>query len=265
MKFSTALFALTCAAAGSYGRPADAGDSTRSPVLLELFTSEGCSSCPPVDALLQQMDASQPFPHAQLIVLSEDVDYWNHDGWKDPYSSSLFTDRQTAYGRALGLGEPYTPQVIVDGSVVLRSYDPQQLGQIFEKAAAGPQVPVHIVGLSVDDTSPPVVRVRIEADGESAPRNADVYLAVALEHTESQVSAGENNGRRLTHVAVVQYLKRLGKLESGKSFAQDCQIKLKKGVDPGNLRVVAFIQESGPGKVLGAALRKPAAKGSVAP
>lgn len=201
----------------------------------------------------------------QLIVLSEHVDYWNHDGWKDPYSSSLFTERQTAYGRARGLGEPYTPQVIVDGIVVLRNYDPRQLSQIFENAAPAPRIPVHIVGLSVDDTSPPVVRARIEADGESAPRNADVYLAVALEHAESQVSAGENNGRRLTHVAVVLYLKRLGKLESGKGFAQDCQIKLKKGVDPVNLRVVAFVQESGPGKVLGAALRKPAAKGSLAP
>ncbi len=263
MRFFTALIAITCAA-GCYGRPADVPETTRSPMLLELFTSEGCSSCPPIDALVQKLDALQPVPNAQLIVLSEHVDYWNHDGWKDPYSSSLFTERQSAYVRALGLPEPYTPQIIIDGNVLLKGYDSQHLSQAFDKASAM-QLPVHIVGLSVDGTNSPVLRARIEVDGESAPPKADVYLAVALDHAESQVSAGENNGQHLTHVAVVQYLKKLGKLESGKSFAQDCQVKLKKGADPANLRVVAFVQESGPGKVLGAALRKPPANVSSAP
>ncbi|HEX4166239.1 MAG TPA: DUF1223 domain-containing protein [Bryobacteraceae bacterium] len=257
MRLFAVLFFLTYGVAGSYGRPADA-QGARSPVLVELFTSECCSSFPPIDALVQQLDASQPFPNAQLIVLSEHVDYWNHDGWKDPYSSSLFTERQNAYVHALGLSEPYTPQIVVDGNEVLKSYTPQQISQIFEKAAAAPQIPVHIVALSVEDKGQPVVQARIEADGEAVSHNADVYLAVALEHAESQVSAGENNGKRLTHVAVVQYLKRLGRLESGKSFGQDCQVKLKKGTDPANLRVVAFVQEPGPGKVLGTVLRKPA-------
>jgi hypothetical protein len=262
--FLGVLLAFACVSeiyAGSVDRP----DAERRPVLLELFTSEGCSSCPPVDVLVKKMDAEQPFPGVQLIVLGEHVDYWNHDGWKDPYSSSLPTDRQTAYVRALKLDEPYTPQVIVDGTAVVRSYDPNQLAQIFEKAAATPKILIKIASLSIDGANSPVLKGRVEASADSAAHNADVYLALALDHAESQVSAGENNGRRLVHVAVMESLKKLGRLESGKSFSQDCQIKLKKGTETENLRVIAFIQEPGPGQVLGAVMEKPAAKAGVTP
>jgi hypothetical protein len=255
MKTATSLVALLCAAAVC-SRAADPSGPARSPVFVELFTSEGCSSCPPVDALIQKMDAAQPLPGVQLIVLSEHVDYWNHDGWKDPYSSSLATNRQLDYVRALKLDEPYTPQIIVDGTVVVRSYDPHQLAQLFEKSAATSKASIKIASLSVDDANPPLVRVRIEADGGSAGAGSDVYLAIAVDHAESQVSAGENNGRHLTHVAVLQSLRKLGRLESGKSFAQDCRIKLKKGADPSNLRVVAFIQKPDLGEVLGTAVQK---------
>ena len=228
------------------------------PILVELFTSEGCSSCPPADALLEKMDNSPPINGARLIVLSEHVDYWDHDGWKDANSSAALTERQADYVHSLGLKEPYTPQIIVDGTSEVRANNPQQFAKVFQDAAAVPKIPVRIGEVSVDAGNPAILRTRIEADGNSDKHNADVFVAVALDRVESQVLRGENGGKHLTHVAVVQQITKVGKLAKGKSFDETVQLKLKPGTDPKNLRIVAFVQESGPGKLLGAALRKPA-------
>jgi len=226
------------------------------PVVVELFTSEGCSSCPPADALLQTMDTSQPVPVAQLIVLSEHVDYWDHDGWKDPNSSSALTERQSEYVRALGLKTAYTPQFIVDGTREMHIGDPQQMDKVLQDAAAVPKVLVRIDAVTIDAASPTVLRAHIEADSGSDKHNADVFVAVALDHVESQVLHGENGGRRLTHVAVVLQLTKIGKLQKERNFSQNIQLKLKSGTDPRNIRLIAFVQESGAGKIVGAALRK---------
>lgn len=229
------------------------------PVLVELFTSEGCSSCPPADLMIQKLDELQPIPGAQLIVLSEHVTYWDHDGWKDPNSSSALTDRQATYETALKEPSSYTPQIIVDGTEQIQiNYPQQHMTDIFEKAAAAPKVPVRISEVTVAAGSPTVLRARIETDVNSEKHSADVYVAVALDHVESQVLKGENGGKHLIHVAVVQQLTRVGKLSKGKTFSQDVQLKLAPGTDPKNVRLVAFVQESGPSTVLGAAQRKPA-------
>jgi hypothetical protein len=239
-------------------KAAETSGTKAHPVLVELFTSEGCSSCPPADVLLEKMDTLQPVPDAQLIVLSEHVDYWDHDGWKDPNSSPALTERQAAYVRALGLKTAYTPQIVVDGASEMRANDPQEVDKVFHEATVAPKILVRISDVGLDVANPAILRTRIEADDNSNQPNADVYVAVALDRVESQVLHGENGGQHLTHVAVVVGLTRIGKLPMGKDFDQTAFLKLKPNTDPKNVRVVAFVQEPGPGRVLGAALWKPA-------
>jgi hypothetical protein len=228
--------------------------ASAAPVLVELFTSEGCSSCPPADALLQQLDRTQPVAGAQLIVLSEHVDYWNHDGWTDPYSSHFFTDRQSAYSDHFGLKSVYTPQMVVDGNTELVGNDLRLVSLAAQKALAVQKVAVRISGISLDGSKTLQAHIETDALPESfKARKADIYLVAALSHAESQVLRGENSGRRLTHVSVVKSLAKVGSVEAGKAFSQDVRIKLDSGTDPANLRVIAFIQQTGQKQVLGAA------------
>jgi hypothetical protein len=227
------------------------------PILVELFTSEGCSSCPPADTILQRLDDYQPIAGAQLIVLSEHVTYWDQGGWKDPNSSAVFTDRQSAYESALGVKEPYTPQFVIDGTQSVSLEKLQNLEDALNKARGDAKISVRIINIAVDPSNPATLRAHIEADTNPDKHSADVYLAVALNQVESQVLRGENGGRHLIHVSVVQQLNKIGKLPKGKSFSQDVQIKLKPNEDLKNIRLVAFAQETAQGKLLGVSMQKP--------
>jgi hypothetical protein len=249
---STLLLSLWWASAQARGQDSP----TLVPIVIELFTSEGCSSCPPADLLLQKLDKNQPIPGAQLIVLSEHVTYWDHDGWKDPNSSPPLTDRQSSYESALGSDTAYTPQMIVDGTHELHLRNSKETQDVLMTAARTAKLPVRIGDVAFD-SSTPLLRTHIEAGGNEGKHNADVYLVIALDHVESEVLRGENGGKHLVHVAVVQQLTKIGKLEKGKAFAKDVQLKLKPGTDPKNLRLIAFIQEPGPGELLGAAQWNP--------
>ncbi len=232
---------------------------SRTPVLVELFTWEGFSSCPPADRFLQQLD-QQPIAGAEMIVLSEHVDYWNHIGWKDPYSDHFYSERQDEYGRHFGLDSVYTPQMVVDGSSEFVGSNVRLAQRALEKAAGRPKIAVHLSSLVTDSHT---IHVHVET-GRLEPSfgapAADVFVALALNHAESQVSSGENAGNRLTHTAVVRSLTKIGSLKAGQILAKDVDLAFEPRTGGHNLRVVTFVQEPRQGRVLGAASQQASAQ-----
>jgi hypothetical protein len=217
------------------------------PVLVELFTSEGCSSCPPADEFLRALDAKQPIEGAQLIVLGEHVDYWDDQGWRDIYSDHDLTLRQAVYANRLGLKSSYTPQLIVDGSAECSGNDRQKAIQALEKARIQPKVSLKISSVTLENG-----KVRAHVESGAVPDKADVFVALALDHAESQVLRGENSGHHLQHVAIARNLVKVGKVGKGATFAKDVEVKTN-GKDA-SYRVLAFVQEPNEGKILGAAV-----------
>jgi len=244
---ATAWVMMFASEAGRYS-------GTRKPILVELFTSEGCSSCPPADALLSRLD-QQPLAGAELVVLSEHVDYWNHLGWQDPYSSHSYSTRQESYAERLGSRNVYTPQIIVDGTYEFVGGSTRSANNAFAQALNAPKVPIRLSSITLEQSN--VLRAHVEAGAIPGSLNsggAEVYVAVALNRAETQVARGENGGRILAHTAVVRNLSKIGSLRSGQSFMQDIQLKLDPGTDSHNLRLIAFLQEPHQGKVVGVAM-----------
>jgi hypothetical protein len=219
---------------------------------MELFTSEGCSSCPPADALLEKLDRSQPVSGAELIVLSEHVDYWNDIGWKDPYSSREYSERQSAYAAQFGLGGIYTPQIVVDGHYELVGSDEQQAIRAVEKAVKLEKMQLMLSLFHIEE--PNKLGVRVETGplpSTLAAKSANVFLAVADESDESRVTRGENAGRTLKHVAVLRDLVPVGTVARNDKFSRDITLNFDIG-NRRDLRIVGIIQEPDAGRVLGA-------------
>lgn len=213
------------------------------PVLVELFTSEGCSDCPPADRLLEQLDQAQPVPGAAIIVLSEHVDYWDRLGWKDPFSAHFFSERQEEYARRFRLDTVYTPQMVVDGETEFVGSNGRQALAAIGAAAKAKKAAVRISRLSGN-----TVRVEVDALPD---RTSDVYLAVVENTGASQVLRGENRGRNLHHVAIVRRIVPLGKCKAQTPFFRELTAN---EAGNGAFRLVAFVQDGGNGAVRGAAV-----------
>src|ERR1035438_2821700 len=155
-------------------------DSSRAPILVELFTSEGCSSCPPADRLLESLDP-------QAIVLSEHVDYWDRLAWRDPFSLHANTLRQEAYARGFGIEGPYTPQMVIDGVTEFVGNDARRATLEIERARSREKIGVHLSRTAAG------VRVQIDPVAQAA----DVWLALADKRGSSPGTAGENQGHSL--------------------------------------------------------------------
>jgi hypothetical protein len=233
-----------------------AGPEGRTPVLVELFTSEGCSDCPPADALLEKLDRSEPANGIEVIALSEHVDYWNYIGWRDPYSSYEYSLRQGAYGRQFGLGSVYTPQMVVDGRVQFVGSDERDALRAIEDASRTAKIPISLSSVRFDGANRIVLHVEAGPWPASLPpSSAEVLLALADDSDVSSVTRGENAGRTLKHVAVVRSLVSVGKLDAAGSFSQSVTLNLDRG-STRNVRVVAIVQQPEVGGVLGVGLAR---------
>lgn len=243
--------ALKNEAAESKVAPAGA----RRAVVVELFTSEGCSSCPPADALLARLDATQPVEGAEIIPLALHVDYWNHLGWADPFSSRQFSERQGEYAAAFGATDVYTPQMVVDGVKEFNGANSSLASEAIGKAAREPKGEV----LFTHDPARADEAVGISVQIDKFPKQTEgdpvyILLAVTESGLASDVARGENSGRRLGHVGVVRTLRQLGILPEagGATFKVHTGVLVEKGWRRENLRAVVFAQERGTRRVLAA-------------
>ena len=218
----------------------------RTPVLVELFTSEGCDSCPPADEVLIRLARQRSVAGTDLIVMSEHVDYWNDLGWKDPYSSSAFTERQQLYGNVLGRGNIYTPEAVIDGRFdVLGS----NYGGVVDAIARAARIKKGVI-MAASRWRGDMVEVEVSTQPMSEAAN--VYLAVTEDNLSNKVTRGENKGKTLAHIAVVRRLMQLGYVKPNTPFAIDRSFKLQPEWKSPDLRIVAFAQSDKSRAVLSA-------------
>ena len=217
------------------------------PVLIELFTSEGCSSCPPADDLLARLD-TQPIPGVRAIVLSEHVTYWNQDGWHDPFSSDAITDRQHEYGSRFNLNDIYTPQAVIDGAAQVVGSNGEKLGNAILQAATAPKADLSIASAQWSGGT-----MQFVLHG-SANSDANVFAALAEDSEQVNVLRGENGGHTLHHVAVVRTIEKLGKGSAdGPLGGKTLSVRLpanKEVKDSGSLRLVVFLANRHNGHVI---------------
>src|ERR1700733_8904914 len=231
-------------------RGEQAGTITAKPVLVELFTSEGCSSCPPADKLLAQIDEHQPVSGAEAIILEEHVDYWDDQGWRDPFASKAATQRQEDYAKILH-AEVYTPQMIVDGRVELLGSDEHAERRAIQIATGAPKTELDLswVGATATIGGPKILRVRAKKLSDASAsdgQNAEVFLAITESHLHSDVRRGENAGRGLQHEGFLRKLTSLGRASGTGEYSFDLQTGVKLSPDwiRENTRVIVFVQDT---------------------
>lgn len=224
-------------------------------VVAELFTSEGCSSCPPADEILSRLVQQQPVPNVTVLGLSENVDYWNRLGWADPFSSPAFSERQSEYAaRVFRSSGVYTPQIIIDGSL-------EEVGShakgVYRKIAQAAQVPKAIVNVVADlppATTALQIGIKVDVPPEIIVREAsDLVIAVAEDNLASDVRRGENDGKRLKHSGVVRRLLTVGTLMAqARRWSGTTSVAITPEWKAADLKVIGFLQEQQSRRVVGA-------------
>jgi hypothetical protein len=223
------------------------------PIVIELFTSEGCSDCPAADVLLDKLLATQPVAGAEIIALGQHVDYWDRLGWKDRFSSAAYTNRQQVYGARFGNGNIYTPQMVVDGVSEFVGSD----ASAAERAVSRSLTARHgTVGIKVEPASGN--RLELSVTVRDLPKigrgdRADIIIAITEGHLKTDVKRGENHGRTLWHTAVVREMRPIGEVTSEESSTARGEVSLAADWQHDAIKVVAFVQERRGRQVLASA------------
>jgi hypothetical protein len=221
------------------------GSTPRSTVVVELFTSEGCSSCPPADDILSQLAHGQPVRGVEVLALGEHVDYWDRLGWRDPFSSPAFSARQSTYdARVFHANQIYTPQLVIDGRLERVGSNAPAVQRAIEQAATSPKAAVRVAAIRNDADD---LRVELHVDMPSSLSTGDTLdaiIAVTEDNLSSKVRRGENGGRTLKHNGVVRSLTTIG-TRSPQDFAwsMSASVPWDPVWNPPDVRVIAFLQE----------------------
>jgi hypothetical protein len=223
-------------------------------VVVELFTSQGCSSCPPADRLLSAI-AAEPAFAGKVVPLAYHVDYWDYIGWTDPFSSADWSARQKQYAQAYNTNRIYTPQVVVNGTEEMTGSEERKVRAAIAKALA--EKPPVELDLAVEKT-PDGLRAKVTAShAEALPRDADVLVALVENGLVTKVGKGENGGRTLKNDAVVRRLLRAMVLGAAPGGHGTGSVDLPVGeANPGRkLGVAAFVQDPKTKAIQGGAIR----------
>lgn len=254
--FLSASFALFLGFRHAGKVRAEALDETQPirPVVVELFTSEGCSSCPPADALLAKLDQQGRLGNAEIIALEEHVDYWDQLGWRDPFSSSQWTQRQQDYAAAFRNDGVYTPQMVVDGRAEFVGSSQSSARSAIVEASRVTKAEVALSGITV---SPQQAHLKVDVKmlPDPASKEAKVWLAVTESGLHSDVKHGENAGEDLHHAAVVRSLRKIADAKPGEAdaYSGELDVPLDSAWQRQNIRLVVFVQDSKSLHILGAA------------
>lgn len=208
--------------------------------VIELFTSQGCSSCPPADRLLGDL-AKSP----DLIALSFPVDYWDYIGWKDTLADPAFTARQKAYAAQRGDGQVYTPQAVIDGVTHVVGSDRMEISGALTSAAHRKGTMTVPVNLSVAKGK---VAIDVGAAAADTPRKASVWLLDTIPSKTVSIGRGENSGRSVTYTNVVRKISKLGDWTG-----EPAHFEMASRLNEGGYVVLLQAGEPGPGPILGAA------------
>jgi hypothetical protein len=222
-------------------------------VIVELFTSEGCSSCPPADALLKELTEPQKMKGVQIVALEEHVDYWNHLGWKDPYSAAEFSQRQDEYARVFATNGVYTPQMVVDGQNEFVGSRGPTAREAIEKAANQPKADIALAAGANSSPGKFAFEVQVKGMNGITPRGeTELWLAVTEKGLQTNVQAGENSGETLKHAAVVRILRKIETIREPAGHQRQIQVEVDPGWKKENLAVAAFLAEKNSHKIIGA-------------